>query len=86
MTGAGGGVGRACAEQLAQDGCLQLVITDIDSKTLEETAALVTKINPRAKVVPEIGDLREEAFVHRLIKVAVENFGRLDYALNVAGA
>ena len=86
VTGAGGGIGRACAEQLVRDGCLQLLITDINATTIEETAASIGKINPQATVIREIGDLREEDTVQRLVTVAAERFGRLDYALNVAGA
>ncbi|EXJ71822.1 uncharacterized protein A1O5_05632 [Cladophialophora psammophila CBS 110553] len=85
VTGAGGGIGRACVEQLLRDGCERLVISDIHKDSLQETARLAKKINPEAEVVVEAGDIGLEQTAQSLVDIAVKNFGRLDYGLNVAG-
>lgn len=86
MTGAGGGIGQACVEQLLRDGCERLVISDIHEDSLQETARLAKKINWEAEVVVEVGDLGLEQTAQSLVDITVKHFGRLDYGLNVAGA
>lgn len=85
MTGAGGGIGRACVEQLVRDGCTRLLITDIRKETLDETAAIVKRINPSVDLIIEIADVAHDGTAERLVKTATERYGRLDYGLNVAG-
>jgi NAD(P)-dependent dehydrogenase (short-subunit alcohol dehydrogenase family) len=86
VTGAGGGIGRACVEQLVRDGCIHLLITDLVEETLLETSQKAKSINPEAEVIAEVADITKEASVKRLFKLAIDKFGRVDYALNVAGS
>jgi NAD(P)-dependent dehydrogenase (short-subunit alcohol dehydrogenase family) len=37
------------------------------------------------EVVAEVADIAEDGTAERLVALAVEKFGRVDYALNVAG-
>ena len=85
MTGAGGGFGRACVEQLVRDGCQRLLITDLKDDMLAETAQGVNKIAPAATVITKSGDITNKETIDDLIKLTVTKFGRLDYAVNSAG-
>ena len=59
--------------------------TDINCEGLAQTKALAQSINPDATILTEAGDVTNESTVNQLIKLAVSKFGRLDYALNIAG-
>jgi len=81
VTGAGSGIGRATAEVLAERGA-SVVIADIDEAGVARTAALIDAADRTAVVKTDVTD---EAAVARMIAFAVERFGRLDCACNVAG-
>lgn len=85
VTGAGGGIGRACVEQFVRDGCTRLLITDLKDDHLAETVQSVKGINPEAIVVSKSGDITDNETIDNLIKLTVTKFGRLDYAVNSAG-
>ena len=57
ITGAGSGIGRALAIQLAESGC-NLALVDWNKKTLKETEELVRKKNIAVSLHPF--DLREK--------------------------
>ena len=56
ITGAGSGIGRALAIQLADSGC-NLALVDWNEKTLKETEAMIRKKNVAVSLHPF--DLRE---------------------------
>lgn len=85
VTGAGGGIGRACVGQLVRDGCKRLVITDIKDDNLATTVQTAKEIDPEVSIVAESGDISDEGTVNRLVNLAASRFGRLDYAINSAG-
>ena len=81
VTGAASGIGRATAQVLAERG-VSVVIADVDTAGAAETAGLID--TPERTAVVET-DVTDEAAVDRMVAFAVERFGRLDYACNVAG-
>ncbi len=85
VTGAGGGIGRAAAQQFATQGASHVIVVDIDG---EGAAATADGINaaanePRASAVQV--DVTDEAAVAALVDGIVARHGRLDSAFNNAG-
>ena len=80
ITGAGGGIGRAIAKRLAEDG-LKLVLAGRTESKLIETKNLI----PGAEVSLVTGDLTDPAFPKNCIEKAISAFGRLDILINNAG-
>lgn len=79
VTGAGSGIGRAIALDLARRGC-RLVLSGRRRGALEETAAMLTSPWTIAT-----GDIADPETSERLIDAAVETFGRLDVVVSNAG-
>lgn len=82
ITGAAAGIGRATAELFAREGA-RLVLADINVdglSTLRESLANVTD-----DVAGVTADVSKPEDAHRIIKAAVERYGRLDIAVANAG-
>ncbi len=79
VTGAGSGLGRACAEELARRGA-EVVLVDRDAEAGERAAA---SIGRSACFVA--ADVTDTACVQRAVDAAVEKFGGLWGAVNCAG-
>jgi NAD(P)-dependent dehydrogenase (short-subunit alcohol dehydrogenase family) len=77
ITGAGRGLGRACAEYFAEQGAKVLAVDFSGDE--EQTAAEVGDA-----VVPFHADLTHDDEVQAMIDAAVRRFGRVDALLNVA--
>ena len=82
VTGAGLGIGRGIAIGLAEAGA-DVVLAARTEADLEEVAGAVRARGRRALVVPT--DVTDAAQLERLADAAVEEFGRLDIAVNNAG-
>jgi NAD(P)-dependent dehydrogenase (short-subunit alcohol dehydrogenase family) len=84
VTGAGSGIGRAVAVQLAADG-FDVVLAGRRRAPLEETAALVptARTDGRTLVVPT--DVGDAASVVALFDATAAGFGRVDVLFNNAG-
>ena len=82
VTGAAGGIGRACAVQLASEGAA-LCCVDYNAEALKETMAALgdTDLQKLALTC----DVRDEAQVADTVKQCVDHFGRLDVLVNNAG-
>jgi 3-oxoacyl-[acyl-carrier protein] reductase len=80
VTGAGSGIGRACAQAFAAAGAA-VICADIDLAGAEATAESVGARAHAARL-----DVTDRADVFRLIEAAVRRHGRLDVVANVAGA
>lgn len=82
VTGAGLGIGRGIAIGLAEAGA-DVVLAARTESDLDEVAGLVRATGRRALVVPT--DVTDRAALERLVDAAVEEFDRLDIAVNNAG-
>lgn len=81
VTGAGGGIGREVALQLAAAGA-RVVVADV-SDAGQQTAAAIEAAGGEALFVAT--DIRDSAQVAALVAQAVARFGGLDIAVNNAG-
>ncbi|PZG14601.1 SDR family NAD(P)-dependent oxidoreductase [Nonomuraea aridisoli] len=79
VTGAAGGIGRACALAAARAGAA-VTLADRDPERL---AAVAAEIGPGALAVP--ADVTDEAQCVRLVEAAVERHGRIDGMVLSAG-
>jgi 3-oxoacyl-[acyl-carrier protein] reductase len=82
ITGSGRGIGAACATRLADEGAA-VVVSDMDPKTTEETAARIASGGGKAKGIA--CDVTDRESVEKLVGGAVEAFGRLDILVCCAG-
>ncbi len=82
VTGGGGGIGRAIALALADQGA-DVVIGEVVPERGEETAARIRERDRRAVAVPL--DVMDTDQVRALIDTASREFGRLDILVNNAG-
>ncbi|WP_082515576.1 SDR family NAD(P)-dependent oxidoreductase [Sphingomonas sp. Leaf412] len=80
VTGAGSGIGEACAVAYAREGA-RVVVTS-KSRSSERVAAAIRAAGGEAQAC--FGDLADEAAVERLIDVAIGAHGRIDVLHNNA--
>lgn len=81
ITGAGTGIGRACAELFAREGA-QVALIARNKKRLEEVAAAIGK--DKALVLPQ--DVAAPRAAEVIVRQTVERFGRVDVLVNSAAA
>lgn len=82
VTGAGRGIGAACARGLAEAGA-DVVLASRTREQLDEVATEIRAMGRRAIVVPT--DVVDNDAVAALVPAAVEEFGRIDIVINNAG-
>lgn len=82
ITGAGRGIGRACALLAAAEGA-SVVVNDIDQDVAESTAEEIGKAGGRAVAVP--GDVSDWAAAEAVIASCTEEYGAIDGLVNNAG-
>jgi len=82
VTGAGRGIGRATALELARLGA-DVVIAELDKASAERTAGEVTALGRRALAVPT--DVTRKADLTAMVERTRAQFGRLDILVNNAG-
>ncbi|KEF62521.1 uncharacterized protein A1O9_00494 [Exophiala aquamarina CBS 119918] len=85
VTGAGSGIGRACAKILVEEGCTRLVLSDLAQASLEQVSRELNDIDPTVETVLFIGDMSKEADVNRMVEEGVSKFGAIHYCINSAG-
>ena len=82
ITGAGAGLGYACAQAFANAGA-KIAITDISQEALNSAVADLQ--NTGAEVLGLLNDAGDSADVNAMLDAIVERFGCLDIAVNNAG-
>lgn len=82
VTGAGGGIGLSCAEQLAAAGFATVLVGR--SASVSEAAKTIGE-QARATVVPFVCDVGHEDQIERVMRQVHERFGRCDVLVNNAG-
>ncbi len=81
ITGAGQGIGQGVALRMAKEGA-KLVLVDRSDIVFELSAQLEKK---KVEVLALTGDMEKAADCHRVMKQAVEKFGRIDVLVNNVG-
>jgi NAD(P)-dependent dehydrogenase (short-subunit alcohol dehydrogenase family) len=82
VTGAGRGIGRATALELAKLGA-DIVIAELDQNGADTTAKLVKDVGRRAAVIPT--DVTKRADLAQMAERTKSQFGRIDILVNNAG-
>ena len=83
ITGAGSGIGRATALIFAREGA-NVVCADIDEDGVKKTAAAVTKLGAQSLALTI--DVTKRAAVEDMIELALNDFDRVHFLFNSAGA
>jgi NAD(P)-dependent dehydrogenase (short-subunit alcohol dehydrogenase family) len=81
VTGAGRGLGRACARIFAREGA-RVVVVDINGENGEESVNLIKERGGEATFVS--ADVSRSADVQTMVRLAVDKYGGLDCAVNNA--
>ncbi len=81
VTGAGRGIGRGIALELAREGAA-IVIAEIDPESGQSTVGEIEALGGRALAVPT--DVRSRDQVNAAVSAAVETFGTVDILVNNA--
>ncbi len=82
ITGAGRGIGAAAAKLFARHGA-RVVVNDLDAGPSEAVAAEIEAAGGTALAVA--GDVTDPAFPDRLLRAAVDAFGKVNVLVNNAG-
>ena len=93
VTGAGGGIGRATALELAANGA-KVVVNDIggtvtgegrDAGPAQRVVAEITQAHGAGRAVANAGSVSSWDDAQRMVQDAIDNFGRIDMVVNNAG-
>lgn len=82
ITGAGSGIGRGLAVNLAKEGC-SLALADVDETGLAETLKLIKDENVESRIYHV--DVSNRERVYRFADEVNEDFGKVDIVINNAG-
>jgi len=82
VTGAGSGIGRACALAFSREGA-KVVVADIAVENGEETVRQI--IAAQGEAIFILCDVAKAVDVNALMAITLKTYGRLDYACNNAG-
>lgn len=82
VTGAGQGIGRACAIRLAAEGA-RVVVADINEKTSAETVTTIAEAGGAARLV--IANVAQRLDVLNLLAATIEAYGQVDVMVANAG-
>jgi len=81
VTGAGSGIGRACAIKCAEEGA-DVVVADINEKAAEETVRQIQDAGGNAFACK--ADVADPSCVARLVEVTIGKYGKINTLINNA--
>jgi NAD(P)-dependent dehydrogenase (short-subunit alcohol dehydrogenase family) len=84
ITGAGSGIGRALARQLAREGC-HLALSDINLAGVEETAKIIADESPKVHVTTAKLDVSKRDDFYAWADQVIASHGRCNMIFNNAG-
>jgi NAD(P)-dependent dehydrogenase (short-subunit alcohol dehydrogenase family) len=79
------GIGKATATAFAQEGCTRIVLADISSTSLTSTTSTLSTLFPSVQFLAILTDISSPSSVRDLFRKTMDEFKRLDYAVNCAG-
>jgi NAD(P)-dependent dehydrogenase (short-subunit alcohol dehydrogenase family) len=82
VTGAGQGIGKACALAMAKAGS-DVAVVDINAESVKETAAEIAALGRRSLALR--ADLGSVSDIDRMVAETIASFGRIDVLVNNAG-
>jgi len=82
VTGAGRGIGRAVATRLAEAGA-DIIVADIDLESAKKTIEEIGEDCAKSMAIQV--DVTQEKSVKAMVKMALEEFGKVDILINNAG-
>ena len=85
ITGSASGIGRCCARAFVDEGCTRLILADLNTTGLEETASSLKSMNPSVETLCIKTDTSNEAEIQHMVDSGVAKFGSIQYAVNCAG-
>ncbi|GLA43609.1 hypothetical protein AnigIFM63309_001540 [Aspergillus niger] len=85
ITGAASGIGKATAYALARHGVSQLAIADINFAAAQDTAQDIEARFSGVRALPLNIDVTDPVSIHKAVLETVQQFERIDYAVNSAG-
>ncbi|GKT40775.1 3-oxoacyl-[acyl-carrier-protein] reductase 4 [Colletotrichum spaethianum] len=85
VTGAASGIGRQVAISFAREGCKRIALLDRDEDGALETARMCREANGETRTFVMEIDNRNDEDVLACMENVVEEWGRIDYAVNCAG-
>ena len=90
VTGAGSGIGKACATAFAADGAAGVALLDVNHDALVAIKAAIDQGQSKrggnpCRVESYAVDVTDEEEVDRTVEQVARTFGRLDYVVNAAG-
>jgi 3-oxoacyl-[acyl-carrier protein] reductase/bacilysin biosynthesis oxidoreductase BacG len=85
VTGGSAGIGLACVQTLLEEGANVVIAA---RRRSEEAVEAIEKSNPgfKNRVIPAAIDLSEENQAETVVKLAMDNFQKVDILINCAGA
>ncbi|KAK1718546.1 short chain dehydrogenase [Colletotrichum lupini] len=85
VTGAASGIGRQVAISFAREGCKRIALLDRDEDGALETARMCREANGETRTFVMEIDNRNDEDIASCMENVVEEWGRIDYAVNCAG-
>lgn len=82
VTGAGRGLGKACALEFAREGAT-VAVNDVDAAALQQTAAQIEQLGAKACIA--VADITQRDQVAQMIEQVCEDCSRVDILANIAG-
>lgn len=92
ITGAGSGIGKACALAFAKEGAAGVALLDINEEGLTAVKTTIESLTDRpgsstkpCQILTFALNITSEDDVNQAVQTAAQEFGRLDYVVNAAG-